>query len=58
MNSERHGLWHILTNNHPPPGTIGLAFVGAICSYNYGTGLSNYMNPATSYYKRGTWAVG
>jgi len=53
--NEKNGVWHLLTNCHPPPGTVGLAWVGVLCSYASGTGVSNYINPSTSYYGTGTW---
>merc|ERR1719300_1333666 len=34
------GLWHLLTDCHPPPGTVGIAFVGVICQISAGVGLS------------------
>ena len=49
---DTNGLWHLLTNNHPPAGTVGIAYVGVICSYGYGTGVTNYI-----WYSPGTWEV-
>lgn len=41
MSSEtpgsQYGLWHLLTNDFPPPGTVGLAYKGVTCTtYNSG----------------------
>jgi hypothetical protein len=35
------GVWHLLTNCYPPPGTVGLAWIGTLCS-SYATGVSTY----------------
>lgn len=35
------GLWHLLTDCHPPSGTVGIAYIGVICEQEYGVGLSN-----------------
>ena len=50
QNSDTNGLWHLLTNYHPPAGTVGIAWIGVICSYGYGTGVTNYIS-----YSPGTW---
>merc|ERR1719204_517593 len=42
-----NGLWHLMTDCHPPPGTIGIAYVGALCR-EFGVGLSSNTG-------RGTW---
>jgi hypothetical protein len=47
------GLWHLLTDCYPPPGTIGLAWVGVTCltsggSYS-GTGVSTYLSGMNGY---------
>eukprot|EP00736_Rhodelphis_marinus_P001090 Rmarinus@m.12872 len=39
--SGDEGLWHLMTNCWPPPGTVGLAWVGTLCSKSYGTGVSS-----------------
>ena len=49
---DTNGLWHLLTNNHPPAGTVGIAYLRVICSYGYGTGVTNYI-----WYSPGTWEV-
>jgi len=40
--NEDNGLYHLLTNCYPPPGVIGLAWVGVLCDKTYGTGVSTY----------------
>ena len=50
--SDTNGLWHLLTNHHAPPGTVGLAYVGVLCSTQSSTGVSNYIS-----YSPGTWYV-
>jgi hypothetical protein len=37
-----NGLWHLLTACWPAPGTIGLAWMGVLCSSQYGTGVSSW----------------
>jgi len=34
------GIWHLFTDCFPPPGTVGLAWVGTLCSIYHGTGVS------------------
>jgi len=46
------GIWKLLTNCHPPAGTVGLAYVGAICGHA-AAGVSNHMTPRYG----GTWKV-
>lgn len=46
------GLWHLMTNCHPPPGTVGLAWGGVTCytwngNVNYQTGWSNALGDKT-----------
>eukprot|EP01129_Flabellula_baltica_P008673 TRINITY_DN3474_c0_g1_i1.p1 TRINITY_DN3474_c0_g1~~TRINITY_DN3474_c0_g1_i1.p1 ORF type:complete len:925 (-),score=184.87 TRINITY_DN3474_c0_g1_i1:1550-4282(-) len=52
------GLWHLVTNCYPPPGTIGLAWLGVTCMTNTvsqssskisGAGVSNYLTGANGY---------
>merc|ERR1719421_2422972 len=40
---EEKGLWHLLTNCHPPPGVVGLAYVGVLCytHYGYNSGITS-----------------
>merc|ERR1719336_1774069 len=44
------GLWHLMTNCYPPSGTVGIAYVGALC-HQYGVGWSNFIRNG------GTWEV-
>ncbi|KJE89186.1 hypothetical protein CAOG_00706 [Capsaspora owczarzaki ATCC 30864] len=39
--SEPYGLWHLFTNCFPPSGTVGLAYVGTLCSSTSNTGVSS-----------------
>lgn len=37
------GMWHLMTNCWPPPGTVGLAYVGVLCDPSgYSTGVSTF----------------
>jgi len=36
-----YGEWQILTDCFPPPGTIGVAFLGAVCG-DYGVGVNSW----------------
>ncbi len=38
------GTWHLLTNCWKAPGTVGLAWLGVVCSSQYGTGVSSWTN--------------
>merc|ERR1719421_280776 len=38
---ERRGLWHLLTNCHPPPGVVGVAFLGVTCNLWWNTGVTS-----------------
>jgi len=41
-----HGTFHLLTDCHPPPGTIGIAYVNALCS-QYGVGVNTWTGAGT-----------
>jgi hypothetical protein len=36
------GLWHLFTNCFPPPGTVGLSWMGGLCQTEIGTGVSSF----------------
>lgn len=40
------GAFHLMTDCHPPSGTIGIAYVGALCSV-YGVGLTSWTGSTT-----------
>lgn len=40
------GLWHLMTTCFPAPGTVGIAYLNAICSPNVGSGLSSSLSAA------------
>jgi len=42
-----YGEWQLLTDCFPPPGTIGIAYVRAVCT-NYGVGVNTFTNSGTS----------
>jgi len=46
--NQDNGLYHLLTNCFPPPGIVGLAWIGALCDRSYGAGV-------TTYYSYGLW---
>jgi len=48
---EEHGLWHLMTHCHPPAGTVGIAYISALCSSFVGVGLSNWLGSTA------TWEV-
>lgn len=35
------GVWHLMTDCYRPPGVVGVAYVGVLCSKAYGAGLSS-----------------
>jgi len=37
----RHGIWHAFTDCYPPPGTVGLAWIGTLCNVNNAAGVSS-----------------
>ena len=37
-----NSLWHLFTACFPAPGTVGLAWLGVVCSSQYGTGVSSW----------------
>lgn len=39
---DGNGLWHLMTNCYPPPGTVGIAYVGVLCSLRSGVGVSTF----------------
>jgi len=43
MKSKKNqdGLWHLLTNCYPAPGTVGLAWIGMMCA-DYGAAVSSW----------------
>lgn len=40
--SRPEGLWQLLTDCHPPPGTVGIAWVGTLCNPNNFASVSSY----------------
>jgi len=44
---QLNGEWQILTDCFPPPGTIGIAYLRAVCT-NYGVGVNTFTNRGTS----------
>ena len=38
----QQGLWHLFTNCFPPPGTVGLSWLGGLCRNDIGTGVSSF----------------
>lgn len=50
------GLWHLMTTCFPAPGTVGIAYLNAICTARVGSGLSSSLsagNPGS----RAIWKV-
>ena len=43
--SINYDLAHNITNHFPPPGTVGLAYIGVVGSSNFKYGVSNITNP-------------
>jgi PKD repeat protein len=43
--SINYDLAHNITNHFPPPGTVGLAYIGVVGSSNFKYGVSNIVNP-------------
>ena len=41
-NPKTNSLWHHFTACYPAPGTVGLAWVGTLCSSQYSTGVSSW----------------
>eukprot|EP00455_Lapot_gusevi_P043586 TRINITY_DN531_c0_g1_i5.p1 TRINITY_DN531_c0_g1~~TRINITY_DN531_c0_g1_i5.p1 ORF type:complete len:1022 (-),score=341.48 TRINITY_DN531_c0_g1_i5:177-3242(-) len=50
-NNKPEASWHLMTNCFPPPGTVGLAYVGVMCNMAYSAGWSNYLASSR------TWSV-
>jgi hypothetical protein len=56
---QTSNLWHLSTNCYPPPGTVGLAWLGVTCMTNSvnggssgwfsGTGVSTYLSGSDGY---------
>lgn len=38
----QQGLFHLFTNCFPPPGTVGLSWLGGLCRNDIGTGVSSF----------------
>lgn len=52
----KEGLWHLMTTCFPAPGTVGIAYLNAICQTRVGSGLSSSLsarNPGS----RAIWKV-
>ena len=46
--TRRYASWHLMTNCFPPPGTVGLAYIGVTCNTGkYGVGWSSFQSEAT-----------
>merc|ERR1719245_1819929 len=45
---QTNGLWHLMTHCHPAPGTVGVAYVGALCQ-SYGVGLNSWLGASRSW---------
>lgn len=41
------GIWHLLTDCFPPPGTVGIAYLGVLCNSRSGAGLTSYLGDRT-----------
>lgn len=44
---EEVGLWQLLTNCWPPPGTVGIAQLGSLCQLGRNVGISTYIRSTT-----------
>jgi hypothetical protein len=40
--SNQQAVWHLLTNCFPPPGTVGLSWMGSLCRNDIGAGVSSF----------------
>lgn len=40
--AQSGSLTHLLTNCFPPPGVVGLAYIGVLCELRYGVGISTH----------------
>jgi len=38
----QNSIWHLMTNCFPPAGTVGLAWIGTLCSSRYGSAVSSH----------------
>lgn len=45
----RKASWHMLTNRWPSPGTVGMAYLGTLCTYEYNTGVTSHLGERTWY---------
>mmetsp|Transcript_17310 Transcript_17310/g.33759 ORF Transcript_17310/g.33759 Transcript_17310/m.33759 type:complete len:1367 (+) Transcript_17310:33-4133(+) len=41
------GIWHLMTHCFPPPGTVGLAYVGVLGNTRVGTGWTSHLGSRT-----------
>merc|ERR1719510_1453975 len=46
--AQTNGLWHLMTHCHPAPGTVGVAYVGALCQ-SYGVGVNSWLGASRSW---------
>lgn len=47
--TNRKASWHMLTNRWPSPGTVGMAYLGTLCVYEYNTGVTSHLGERTWY---------
>jgi hypothetical protein len=48
LGSSQMGLWHLMTDCFPPPGVIGIAYVGTLCrSAGFNTGVNTHTGSST-----------
>lgn len=52
----KEGLWHLMTTCFPAPGTVGIAYLNAICTRRVGSGLSSSLSARTPG-SRAIWKV-
>lgn len=48
VSTRRYATWHLFTNCYPPPGTVGLAYMGVTCNTGtFGVGWSSFLTDGT-----------
>ena len=46
-NGKHRSIWILFTNCHPSPGTVGMAYIGALCHQGANVAIVNHMNELT-----------
>ena len=47
---SRLGHWHLFTDCHPPPGSVGKTYIGTLCHSTHFAGITSYGLPTDPFY--------